>query len=81
MSTCKSCGAEIIWRYNETSGRKMPIDAEPSEDGNIMLHADGLAAHVVPRGTIAEVQSLGIGLHRSHFASCPQADAHRRTRR
>lgn len=80
-TACKSCGNEIIWRYNETSGRRMPIDAVPTAKGNIMLHDDGQAAHVVPRGSLAEIRSLGIDLYISHFATCPQASAHRRGRR
>lgn len=36
IGKCRSCGASLIWCETAT-GKKMPIDAESSEDGNVQL--------------------------------------------
>jgi len=50
----------------------MPLDAEPHEEGNILLEVDP------PHGTVVKVVEPGAGLYRSHFATCPHAAGHRR---
>jgi hypothetical protein len=81
---CKSCGAEIIWVKTE-AGKAIPLDAEPTEGGNIIVQVlgpDREIAHVetavekverhncpIPAGRVAFV---------SHFATCPQANAWRK---
>lgn len=75
MSTCKSCGASIVWALS-TGGKRIPIDVEPSRDGNVRLTFDDGAsteriARVVQKGSLPD-------LHTSHFATCPQAAQHRR---
>lgn len=79
MPTCKSCGTEIIWRRVTVHGRAMPIDADPHPDGNIRLDRDGKTAHMVTRGELE--QGVTGDLYRSHFATCPHAKDHRKTRR
>lgn len=74
MSTCRSCGAEIIWALTD-SGKRMPVDAEPVEGGNLRLIPDGDVVRVeVVMGGGAPLQ------HRPHFATCPEADIWRRGR-
>jgi hypothetical protein len=51
----------------------MPIDSEPHPDGTIELQGEGLA-RVVPKHELELIPTLYL----SHFASCPQAAAHRR---
>ena len=74
MAECRTCGAPIRWHYT-TGGRRIPIDTQPVDDGNIVLR--GNTAHVVgdetqiPRGEPRYV---------SHFVMCPDADTHRRPR-
>lgn len=70
MSKCRSCNAPIIWALTE-SGRQMPVDAEPSERGNLMLVRQGTSV-------VVKVQAPAPGLHRPHFATCPQAESWRR---
>jgi hypothetical protein len=82
LSTCRSCRRSIIWTRTER-GKKMPLDADPvtnhdqsglfvlremeRNDGPLALAAWGL------EGT--EPHYL------CHFATCPNADAHRSTNR
>jgi hypothetical protein len=75
MSVCRSCGAPITWAETK-SGRRMPIDADPVEDGGtIMFAADGTTT--VP---YVIVRPAGEGTHRPHWVTCFNADQHRRRR-
>jgi hypothetical protein len=73
ITKCNSCGAEIFWVVTE-AGRRMPVDAKPVENGNIMVTDDGKASY-----------SKGADLFQpgpryvSHFATCPDG-AHWRTK-
>jgi hypothetical protein len=77
---CRSCGAPILWAETIT-GRRMPLDYEPSDKGNIIL---GLRRERPPLALVqveitrARLLSAGELLYTSHFASCPQASTHRR---
>ena len=80
MSKCKSCGAEIDWIVMK-SGRRMPVDPEPvhfsidkiNHSGDItLITADGMAVT-----GFKDMSSRLIG-YLSHFATCPNADKHRR---
>jgi len=51
----------------------MPLDPDPVPGGNVWLLADGTAEiHAVGDPTAIR--------HVSHFATCPNANQHRRTR-
>jgi len=52
----------------------MPLDAEPMESGNIVIK-DGVA--VVMSGELFE-EMLDGPRYQSHFASCPDAQKHRK---
>lgn len=72
MPACSSCGAEIEWVTMRDSGKRMPVDAKPASfvvlvasDGSPVVSGDG-AKGVVVTGRL------------SHFATCPDADKHRR---
>jgi hypothetical protein len=79
IARCRSCGAEVRW-VSTKADRRMPLDAWPSRDGNVQLVADQgqLVAEVLRSGRAAEARARGLELFRSHFATCPNADAHRR---
>jgi hypothetical protein len=64
---CRSCGAPIIWAKT-ARGSPIPLDASPGPQPNLAPNADG-AMVVVPPGS---------GQHTSHFATCPNAAAHRK---
>lgn len=78
-STCRSCGAPVIWAVT-ASGKRMPVDAEPVEGGNVRLDDVGLPdpQAVVFGGFSADHADT---LHKSHFATCVNAAQHRRPRR
>jgi hypothetical protein len=87
FAVCRSCGADIVWAIHEESGRRAPFDAEPTEDGTFfVLPPDDaeyplravyhLADH--PDATRARIE--GKPRVRSHFASCPRANEHRKPR-
>lgn len=67
---CKSCGAPILWRVTE-GGKSIPLDVEPSDDGNLVLFGTG--AHPLPKLWTGD-------RYKSHFATCPNADQHRKAR-
>lgn len=70
---CRSCGAEILWAQTERN-KAMPLDAEPSSLGNVVLVklVDGreVAKYVSP--TTAEVYH-SLPHYHSHFSTCPDA--------
>lgn len=79
-SPCKSCRAPILWAHTP-AGARMPLDAEPVKDGNIQLGFVGgeeMAIVLTNPADIAGCQVDGIPLYVSHFATCPNAAAHRR---
>lgn len=66
-TTCRSCGAEIIWAWT-SAGRRMPVDAKP--EIRIVLRPGDPPSAGPRAGTIAT--------HTSHFATCPDAGRWRR---
>lgn len=64
--TCDSCGAAIVWAET-TEKKRMPLDAAP-ERRMLVVHTPG--------GPHAQV----VVVYRSHFATCPNADQHRKPR-
>lgn len=77
---CRSCEAEIVW-VQTTQGRRMPVDKEPSDEGNVWIPGDltgQVRATVLSKEDATDWRATGIVLYRSHFASCPQAPQWRR---
>jgi hypothetical protein len=67
---CRSCDAPIRW-VKTTTGKRMPLDAEPVPDGNLVL-VDGVA-------TVVDADAAGTReRYTSHFSTCPQAKSWRR---
>lgn len=75
-ATCRSCGAPVIWAVTAATGSRMPVDAEPDEDGNLLLSLDNppVAQVVDPAQLVMDDGKR----FTSHFATCPHADQHRR---
>jgi hypothetical protein len=81
MSTCRSCGAAIRWAV-AVNGKRMPVDDQPMPDGNLIL-SDPTPGAYAP--TVAYVDPGALLLDDpprfvSHFATCPNADQHRKDR-
>lgn len=75
---CISCKAPIRWARHEVTERSMPLDREPSAEGNILLvDNEGTRFRVLAGMEIAIAQEGTDPLYRSHFASCPFAQSHR----
>lgn len=74
MAKCRSCRADIRWIKTRPHGRLMPIDQAPGPDGNITLDADGYG--VIQNGDLFDPQTGD--RYQSHFATCPNAAAHRK---
>lgn len=82
MNKCKSCGAPIIW-IKTFSGKAMPVDAggidffADPEGKELFVTDGGAVVHGVRAEEGAEHTHRG---YISHFATCPNADQHRRRR-
>jgi hypothetical protein len=83
VTACGSCGAAIRWAVT-VNGKRIPVDDAPVRDGNLVLSDPTpgayapLAAHYSPPD-----EPLLPGFDEpprfvSHFATCPNADRHRR---
>lgn len=66
-SNCKSCNAAIIW-VKTVNGKTMPLDAEPV-GGTFLVESSQAGMQPTARA---------VAVRRSHFATCPQADQHRK---
>jgi hypothetical protein len=82
--TCRSCAAPIVWTLT-TKNRRMPLDPEPVNDGNVVVTGRILAGRDRDTPTIlvlrpGEDEHLDADRLRyvSHFSSCPDAQKHRR---
>lgn len=74
-ASCSTCGAEIVWAITQ-AGKRTPLDAKPVRVA--------IAARDTEGAEIRDGDALVIGGsangHQSHFATCPNAASHRRTR-
>lgn len=78
MNTCRSCHAPVTWAETRT-GKTMPVDPDPHPAGNVQLFQHPSGAQMADVLGPLEVAANGDRpLHRSHFATCPNADQHRR---
>ena len=78
MTACRSCGAPVTWATT-VNRRRMPVDADPVPDGNLVLAypspgAPPLAVVVDPDAPMIDDPPR----YRSHFSTCPNADQHRK---
>lgn len=65
-ATCRSCGADMIWAQTP-NGRDMPLDAKPLKS----------VCQIARDGDTVEIIRMH-DAYVSHFATCPNADKHRR---
>lgn len=82
-AACRSCDAPVVWAKT-IAGKAIPLHAtddghpRPVPDGNLQLTSlDPLIVDLVEPGTLFDNDGLR---YRSHFATCPHADAWRRRR-
>ena len=67
--TCRSCGKNLMIVNHERTGKPAPVEAEPVENGNIMLNPDGTYG-IAPKGY---EWPEGAKRYQSHYVSCPSA--------
>jgi hypothetical protein len=67
VSACRSCGAAIVWATTE-NGKPIPLDREPIRG---LFHLDRRPGETFAIGAAPPA-------YVSHFATCPNADAHRK---
>lgn len=85
MAECRSCGAEILWAQTER-GSSIPLDPVPDPRGNLVIEVDGPGdgwppAHVRRTAVyVREGERPDEPRYLAHFATCPQAESHRRAR-
>jgi len=79
MSTCKGCGAQLVWIKSATTGRPIPCEPpprtwRPGEDTGAMV--------VEPTGRVVQVRAGGEAVwgYAPHHARCPKADLFRNSR-
>lgn len=80
-SRCKSCQARVIWTWTE-HGKRMQVDDGPAPNGNVWLETSGgrIVSAVLGNGDARRRRALGQTLYLAHFATCPNANQHRRRR-
>lgn len=83
LGRCKSCGAEVLWVRTD-KGRPMPLDCPPSA---LMPSDAGPVTGVFDewgrarRGYVTdETDPEHVLVSVSHFATCPNANRHRKSR-
>lgn len=74
---CDFCKKPIVWAQPSTPGGKpMPVDADPSADGNVLLAECARGVQYVVLGTPAKratYRDAGWPLRLHHRLSCPYA--------
>lgn len=67
---CNYCGETILWLRTRTDAY-MPVDAQPSENGNVLRQGD--RAGVLGKNQAAAARASGAELRVHHAVSCPHA--------
>lgn len=81
VTECRSCGDPIVWTITH-NGKRMPVDADPSSDGNVRLDDDPVGdktlSTVLSGRLLRDARERDVPLHTSHFATCLQAQEWRK---
>ncbi len=77
MSTCLSCHAPIVWALT-ASGKRLPVDPDPVAEGNLAIGPEDppRVRYLSKSDTVCTSEWRGV----SHFATCPDAKLHRKSR-
>ena len=74
---CNSCHQPVWWKLT-SNGKRMPIDPDPVPDGNLILDGENTVLVIGPIDVLADPDTAR---YVSHFATCPNADEHRKVKR
>lgn len=67
---CNYCHGMIVWLQTR-AGRFMPVDEQPTDNGNILR--SGGHAGVLGKNQAAAARASGARLHLHHAVTCPHA--------
>lgn len=85
VQPCRSCAKPMLWVVTN-GGKRNPLDLEPDPTYGNVLVIEGerewrLGIVIHNDDVLAEARELFPDrIHTSHFATCPNADEHRRPR-
>ena len=79
--SCRSCGAPIRWARTERAEQLMPLDPLPHVAGNVVLEVPAGRAQRRARVLSSSDEWTPWPRYRPHWATCPNALAHRRARK
>ena len=82
MQTCPKCGAGVLWALTG-DGKRLPVDLEPVEDGDVLLIRGRRAPIVLPLNRLDERPGAPEEFvlrflkqepfrHRIHHRTCPK---------
>lgn len=78
-SNCRSCGAPIRWCITDANSKRMPVDPEPVEDGNIWVIRTEQGTPIIGVALQgANVPASAPLRYQSHFVSCPNSSEWRK---
>jgi hypothetical protein len=86
VSACDRCGATVWWAVTQASGKRIPVDPWPCDDGNLRVcgAAGGSAVVEVLRRDLVDAPPLpgfefamldDRPLYKPHHATCPALTA------
>jgi hypothetical protein len=84
LGRCRSCGAEVIWSPVAATGSLMPLDVQTElapEPKLVAFNPETQVCRVLKRSDLRDAEqwmSHGVTIHRSHYATCPDAERWRR---
>lgn len=73
---CRKCGKECLWLKHKDTNKPAPIEAEPSENGNIFI--SGKLYRLATKEEIARAKTIGKPLYLNHFSTCEFAKSFRK---
>lgn len=79
MASCKSCERPIVWAEGP-NGKKMPFDEPPRGFGGNWTGGNWVVVAGKARLATEEDRRLHRDRLTCHFATCPDADQHRKER-
>ena len=81
MTRCRSCNADLLWGLT-VKGRRLPLNATPTEDGTVVLAEEGPGTYEKPTRchVLGAGASSDLPRYTSHFATCTDAARYRHHR-
>jgi hypothetical protein len=68
--TSRSCRAPVLRLIHRRTRNPVPIDADPSDDGNVRVLREAGEYEVLAGDALAAARANGEPLHLNHFVTC-----------